>query len=230
MVQKLAQYKSFFTYSVAKKLLMALTGIFMVTFLVAHLSGNLQLLYNDGGMAFNIYAKFMTTFPLVKIISYVLYISILLHVIDGFYLAFKNKKARPVDYAVSNAQKNSPWYSRSMALLGSLILFFLVIHLYKFWFQMHWGDVPMVMYDGEEYKDLYSLVFTAYKNPVWVVFYVLAMIPLAYHLLHGFQSGFQTLGLNHSTYTPIIKMLGIFISVVIPIGFAAIPVLFFLTK
>jgi succinate dehydrogenase / fumarate reductase cytochrome b subunit len=230
MTQKLAQYKSFFTYSVGKKLLMALTGLFMVTFLIAHLSGNLQLLYNDGGMAFNIYAKFMTTFPVVKIISYILYICIILHVIDGFYLALVNKKARPVDYAVSNAQKNSPWYSRSMALLGSLILFFLVIHLYKFWFQMHWGDVPIVTYDGEEYKDLYSLVFAAYKNPIWVVFYVLAMIPLAYHLLHGFQSGFQTLGLNHSTYTPIIKMLGIFISVVIPIGFAAIPVLFFLTK
>jgi succinate dehydrogenase / fumarate reductase cytochrome b subunit len=209
---------------------MALSGLFLVTFLIAHLSGNLQLLFNDGGKAFNVYAKFMTTFPLVKIVSYLLYLSIILHAIDGLYLAYKNKTARPVDYAVSKAEKNSTWYSRSMALLGSLILFFLVIHLYKFWFQMHWGDVPLVMYDGEEYKDLYALVFSAYKNPIWVAFYVLSMIPLAYHLLHGFQSGFQTLGINHSSYTPIIKVVGILISVVIPIGFAIIPVFIFLFR
>jgi succinate dehydrogenase / fumarate reductase cytochrome b subunit len=230
MVQKLVQYKSFFTYSIAKKLLMSLSGLFMVTFLITHLSGNLQLLFDDGGESFNRYAKFMTTFPVVKAISYLLYLSIILHAIDGLYLAYKNKTARPVDYAVSKAEKNSTWYSRSMALLGSLILFFLVIHLYKFWFQMHWGDVPVVMYDGEEYKDLYALVFSAYKNPIWVAFYVLSMIPLAYHLLHGFQSGFQTLGINHSSYTPIIKALGIFISVVIPIGFAIIPVFIFLFR
>ncbi len=209
---------------------MALTGLFLVSFLIVHMSGNLQLLYNDGGKAFNIYAKFMTTFPLVKIISYVLYASILFHAIDGFYLAYKNRQARSVAYAQTAGSKNSTWYSRSMALLGSLIFFFLVIHLYKFWYQMHWGDIATVMYDGEEYKDLYALVYTAYKNPVWVAFYTLAMIPLAYHLLHGFQSGFQTLGLNHSSYTPVIKMLGIIISVVIPIGFALIPVVFFLTK
>ena len=209
---------------------MALSGLFLVTFLIAHLSGNLQLLFNDGGKAFNVYAKFMTTFPLVKVVSYLLYLSIILHAIDGLYLAYKNKQARPVDYAVSKAEKNSTWYSRSMALLGSAILFFLVIHLYKFWFQMHWGDVPVVIYEGEEYKDLYSLVFSAYKNPVWVAFYVLSMIPLAYHLLHGFQSGFQTLGINHSSYTPIIKVVGILISVVIPIGFAIIPVFIFLFR
>lgn len=230
MSTKSAQYQSFFTYSIAKKLLMALTGLFLVTFLIVHLSGNLQLLYNDGGKAFNIYAKFMTTFPLIKITSYGLYLSIILHAVDGLYLAYRNKVARPVQYAVSKAEKNSTWYSRSMALLGSAILFFLVIHLWQFWYQMHWGNVAIVQYEGEDYKDLYALVFQAYKNPVWVFFYVASMAPLAYHLLHGFQSGFQTLGIRHSTYTPIIHKAGIFISVVLPVGFALIPVFIFLFR
>lgn len=230
MTSKLASYKSFFSYSIAKKVLMAFTGLFLVTFLITHLSGNLQLLFNDEGEAFNRYAKFMTTFPLVKAVSYLLYASILLHVIDGFYLAYKNKLSRSKAYTVSKSNLNSKWYSRSMALLGSFILFFLVIHLYKFWFQMHFGDVPVVVYEGEDYKDLYTLVLNAYHNPLWVAFYVLSMIPLAYHLLHGFQSGFQTLGVHHSTFTPIIKILGFFIAVVIPIGFAIIPVFIFLFR
>lgn len=230
MTPQLAQYKSFFTYSIAKKILMSCTGLFLVTFLIAHLSGNLQLLLDDEGEAFNRYAKFMTTFPLVKVISYLLYTTILLHVADGFYLAYKNKLARSKGYLVSKASTNSKWYSRSMALLGSFILFFLVIHLYKFWFQMHFGSVPVKVYDGEEYKDLYSLVLNAYHNPVWVAFYVAAMIPLAYHLLHGFQSGFQTLGIHHNSFTPIIKAMGIFIAVVVPIGFAIIPIFIFLFR
>lgn len=230
MSTKAAHYQSFFSYSIAKKLLMAFTGLFLVTFLIVHLSGNLQLLMNDGGKAFNIYAKFMTTFPLIKITSYGLYLGIILHAVDGLYLAYRNKMARPIEYAVSKAQKNSTWYSRSMALLGSAILFFLVIHLWQFWYQMHWGGIATVDYDGETYKDLYALVYQAYKNPVWVFFYVLSMAPLAYHLLHGFQSGFQTLGINHSSYTPIIKVTGIILSVIMPIGFALIPVFIFLFR
>lgn len=227
MVQKLVQYKSFFSYSVAKKLFMALTGLFLVTFLIAHLSGNLQLLMDDGGKQFNEYAKFMTTFPLVKFISYFLYLSIILHAVDGLYLAYKNKQARPVDYAVSKAEKNSTWYSRSMALLGSVILLFLVIHMWQFWYQMHWGNIGLDAYGN---KDLYSVVESAFKNPVWVAFYVLSLIAMAYHLLHGFQSGFQTLGINHSSYTPIIKVTGVLISVVIPVAFAAIPLYIFLFR
>jgi succinate dehydrogenase / fumarate reductase cytochrome b subunit len=230
MATKLAVYRSFFSYSIAKKLLMALTGLFLVAFLIAHLSGNLQLLYDDGGVSFNKYAKFMTTFPLIKFISYTLYMCIILHVVDGFYLTLKNKKSRPIGYNVSDASKGSPWYSRSMALLGSFILFFMIVHLYQFWFQMHWGNIPIIIYEGVEHKDLYSVVNAAFKQPLWVGFYVLSMIPLAYHLLHGFQSSFQTLGFHHSTFTPVIKTVGILISVVIPIGFAVIPVLFFLTK
>lgn len=206
---------------------MALTGLFLVLFLIVHLSGNLQLLRNDNGLKFNEYAHFMTTFWAVKLISYLLYTTIILHVVDGFYLTFKNKKARPVSYAVSAAGQSSPWYSRSMALLGSAILFFLVVHLWQFWYRMHWGTIGM---DSNGYKDLYAVVREAFHNPVWMTFYVISMIPLAYHLLHGFQSGFQTLGWHHSVFTPIIKKIGVFISVVVPVGFALIPLIFFVFK
>jgi len=215
--------------SLAKKYWMALTGLFLCIFLITHLAGNLQLLdmSPDGQLQFNAYAKFMTTFPLVKAISYVLYASILFHAFDGFLLAIQNRKARPVKYAYEKPGANSAWYSRQMALLGTLILVFLVIHMKRFWYEMHWGPLGV---DANGNKDLYTVVAAAFSELWYVALYVVMMGVLAFHLLHGFASSFQSLGLNHPRYTPIIKNVGVFFAVIVPIFFALIPVWMFINR
>jgi succinate dehydrogenase / fumarate reductase cytochrome b subunit len=210
--------------TLGRKLVMALTGLFLVTFLVVHLSGNFQLLLNDNGESFNAYAKFMTSNPLIKAASYILYAGILIHVIWSILLSAQNKKARPVRYAVENASKNSTWNSRNMGVLGTIILIFLIIHLRNFWYEMHFGEVPL---DINGNKDLYLVVSAAFAQPLYVALYVLSMVGLGYHLLHGFASGFQTLGLNHPKYTPFIKKLGTLIAILIPAGFAIIPIIMY---
>ena len=206
---------------------MALTGLFLCVFLIAHLAGNLQLLdmSPEGQLKFNAYAKFMTTFPLVKVVSYLLYASILFHAFDGFLLTIQNRKARPVKYAYEKPGANSAWYARQMALLGTLILVFLVIHMKHFWYEMHWGELGM---DADGNKDLYTLVAAAFTQTWYVALYVVMMSVLAFHLLHGFSSSFQSLGLNHPRYTPIIKNVGVFFAVIVPIFFALIPVWMFI--
>jgi succinate dehydrogenase / fumarate reductase cytochrome b subunit len=219
--------------SLTKKYWMALTGLFLSVFLIAHLAGNLQLLDMSpaGQLKFNEYARFMTTFPLVKAVSYLLYFSILFHAFDGILLAIQNRKARPVRYAKENPGANRSWASGNMALLGTLILVFLVIHMKHFWFEMHFGNLPMMVdAEGKELKDLYTIVAAAFSQPWYVALYVAMMAVLAFHLLHGFQSSFQSLGLNHPRYTPIIKSIGVFFGVVIPMLFALIPVWMFVNR
>ena len=208
---------------------MALTGLFLVVFLITHLAGNLQLLDMSpaGQLKFNAYAKFMTTFPVVKAVSYLLYFSILFHAFDGFLLAFQNRKARPVRYVKENAGANRTWASGNMALLGALILFFLVVHMKSFWYEMHWGAIGT---DADGNKDLYTVVAAAYSQLWYVALYVFMMAVLALHLFHGFQSAFQSLGLNHPRYTPVVKNVGVFIAVVVPVLFALIPVWMFVNR
>ncbi|MFN8357507.1 MAG: succinate dehydrogenase cytochrome b subunit [Spirosomataceae bacterium] len=252
-----------FTSSLGKKLIMALTGLFLCSFLVVHMAGNLQLFKNDQGYAFNTYAVFMTTNPLIKTVSYALYTLILVHAFYGLYLAFKNRKARPVQYATINT--NSTWASRNMAILGTLLLVYIVVHMADFWAEYKFGHVPYKMYvedirtgkPAQGYpkdmpadfvmekkmeetldlqqgvkvtivKDLYEEVEEAFKNPLLVLLYVIGMFAVAFHLYHGFQSAFQTLGLNHPKYSPAIKFLGIWIFAIgIPLAFAAMPIYFY---
>lgn len=210
--------------TLGRKLIMALTGLFLILFLVGHVSGNALLFKDDGGRAFNEYADFMTTNQFVQILSILTYVSIIGHVIYSVLLTRRNKSARPISYAVRNASSNSSWSSRNMGILGTLILIFLVIHLQGFWYQMHWGNLPYVTYDGVEYKDLYSIVVFAFQELWLVILYVVSMVMLAFHLSHGFASAFQTLGLNHNKYTPAIKSFGLAFSIIIPALFAAMPI------
>ncbi len=216
--------------TLGRKLIMALTGLFLILFLTGHVSGNMLLFKNDGGEAFNIYAKFMTTNPAVKVLSWLTYISVIAHVIYSIILSRQNKAARPVGYAESKAATNSRWASRNMGILGTIILIFLVVHMQSFWAQMHWGDLPVVTYDGEEYKDLYSIVNFAFQNIFMVIGYVVAMAFLAFHLSHGFDSAFQTLGWNHKKYSPAIKAIGQFYCIVVPVLFAAMPLYIYFTS
>lgn len=218
------------TSSLGKKLVMALTGLFLILFLAVHLAGNLQLLKHDGGHAFNTYAEFMTTNPVIKVISYGNYFFILLHISLAAVLSRKNRLSRgPEGYAVTSG-KSSAWSSRNMGILGTLILIFLVIHMKDFWAQMHWGGIPKVSYDGKEVKDLYTLVGVWFQKGWYVGLYVVSMAVLAFHLWHGFASAFQTLGLNHQKYNPIIQFVGRAFAIVVPVLFALIPILMFYLK
>ena len=139
---------------------MALTGLFLCLFLVGHLLGNLQLFIpgEKGQTAFNEYALFMTTFPAVKVLSYLTYGSVLFHLVDGIVLTIQNRKARPVRYAVEKGTANSGWSSRNMALLGTIVLVFIVTHMQNFWWKMHFSEMPKQLVEGVELKDLYTVV------------------------------------------------------------------------
>lgn len=202
---------------------MALTGLFLILFLVVHLIGNLQLLKSDGGEAFNIYAGFMTSNPLIKVISWVNYALILVHIVWSIILTRRNRRARGSEGYAMN-RNSSHWTSRNMGILGTFIFIFLVIHLRSFWYEMHWGEVPISTYDGEQYKNLYAVVDKAYADIWFVVLYVASMALLAFHLFHGFGSAFQTLGWNHVKYNPLIKFIGVAFAIIVPALFALIPV------
>ena len=222
-------FNKFLTSSLGQKVVMSLTGLFLMLFLVIHLIGNLQLLKHDGGVAFNTYAYFMTHNPLIKVVSYTLYASILLHAWQGIALWRQNRAARGnVRYAVSHMRSNER-ASRNMAWLGVVIFAFIVIHMWQFWFQMHWGGVDEVQYPMSDHKvkDLYALVAASYTDLFFVVFYVVSMGVVSFHLWHGFWSAFQTLGLNHTKWTPVIKFIGYAYAIGVPVLFALIPVMMY---
>lgn len=220
-------FTKFLTSTIGRKLLMALTGLFLIIFLIVHLIGNLQLLKGDEGRAFNEYAQFMTSNPLIKVVSYVNYALILLHVIWAIWLGRQNRQARGAQgYAIQN--NSSTWSSRNMGILGTLILIFLIIHMRGFWYEMHWGGISSKDYDGVQVKDLYTVVDFAYAQLWYVGLYVVSMLVLAFHLWHGFISAFQTLGLNHPKYNPVIKFVGKAFAIVVPALFALIPIWMYL--
>jgi succinate dehydrogenase / fumarate reductase cytochrome b subunit len=207
---------------------MSLTGLFLCSFLVIHLAGNLQLLREDGGQAFNIYSRFMSTNVIIRSIEVFLFLGFIFHIYDGLYLAYLNRKARGGQrYAVNRLEENSNWSSRNMALLGTILLVFLVFHLYNFFYVARFGHLDPVEIEGIEYKNVYTMVVSAFQIWWYVAIYVISMVALAYHLIHGFGSAFQTLGLNHKKYTPAIKFFGYGFSIIISAGFALLPLYFF---
>lgn len=215
--------------SLGRKVIMSLTGLFLCTFLIVHVAGNLQLFKGDGGRAFNEYSYFMTHNPLIMTVSYLLYTSIIVHSTMALVLTRHNQASRPVKYAFQRPEANSPWSSRNMGILGTILLIFIVLHMRTFWYTMHFGPIPMAEYDGKEYKDLYKIVESAFSQWWYVLLYVVSMGALSFHLVHGFKSGFQSLGLRHKKYTPLIEFLGVYVfSLLIPALFAAMPVYFFL--
>jgi succinate dehydrogenase / fumarate reductase cytochrome b subunit len=217
-------FSRFLTSSLGKKLLMALTGLFLILFLVIHLSGNLQLLKDDGGRSFNIYAEFMSTNILIQTISKLNFTFILLHVFLSLYLTIQNRRARGTErYAVSSGQ-SSIWASRNMGILGTLVLIFIVVHLKHFYGEMHFGSIQTVNYDGKEVRDLASVVDYWFSKDWYVALYVFSMGALGFHLWHGFISAFQTLGLNHPKYNGLIFFVGKAFAIIVPALFAYIPI------
>ena len=219
-----------FKSSIGKKFLMGLTGLFLVSFLVVHCFINSMVFFDSSGTLFNEYAHFMGTNILIRIAEVGLFGGLILHIADGLMLYFQNRAARPQKYAYNNESANSPWYSRSMALLGTLLLIFLILHLSQFWVHTRFMTMPEV--DHPQFKvqmiDLYSLMKDTFSSPLIVAIYVLAQFALGYHLLHGFKSAFQSLGLNHTKYNQLIAITGTAFAIIVPIIFAAMPIVIYL--
>ncbi|MBK0380271.1 succinate dehydrogenase cytochrome b subunit [Mucilaginibacter segetis] len=256
----MSEFKQTFNSSLGKKLIMALTGLFLCTFLIVHLGGNLLLFKNDDGYSFNAYANFLTHFPPIEVIAYLLYLCILVHTIYAIILTTRNRRARPVGYAVQTKSPAS-WSSKNMGILGAILFLFIVIHMGDFWFTYKYNNIlgfkeyRTNLVTGErtvtdfkpEYadfensvatennveivrvKDLHARVAFSFSHLWYVIFYVIAMGAVAFHLLHGFQSAFRTLGWVHRRYTPIVYFIGTWLfAVIIPLGFAAMPVVYFI--
>ena len=215
-----------FSSSIGKKLIMGITGLFLISFLVVHCFLNSFVFFDNTGVLFNEGAHFMANNWIIRAMEVVLMLGLLLHIVQGARLTFQNQAARPEKYAYTNGNANSKWYSRSMGLLGTLLLIFLIVHFSQFWIVSRFTGIPSV--DARGHEDLYAVMKATFSNIWFVVFYVLAMISLAYHLLHGFASAFQTIGWNHKKYTPIIKSIGVSFSILIPLLFALMPIAIYL--
>ena len=208
-----------FKSSLGKKLVMGITGLFLISFLMVHCFLNSLIFINDGGETFNLGAEFMAKNWLIRAMEIVLFGGLLWHIIQAAILTRENKKARPVAYAASNPSANSKWYSRSMGLLGTILLIFLIIHLRHFWVVSRFTDE---ITSGRE--TLFNEMKEVFSQLWVVILYCLAMVSLGYHLLHGFKSAFQTLGWNHVKYNSMIEKTGMIISIVLPVLFAAMPI------
>ena len=231
-------WKNFYTSSIGKKITMGLTGIFLMTFLIVHCGINAMIFFNDGGQTFNHWGHFMGSNLIIRTVEIGLFFFLLLHIVQGLILWKQNRSARPVKYTVSKPQANSKWYSRSMGLLGTLILIFLVLHLYHFWTPSRFGgianvralnEIPLADYNNQMVLDLFEEMQLVFQNNlIVVVVYILGVASLCWHLLHGFQSAFQTFGVNHKRYTPIIKAAGLGYSIIICLVFALMPIAIYL--
>jgi len=208
-----------FKTSLGKKYLMGITGLLLISFLIVHAGINALIFMNDGGHQFEKAAEFMGTNWVIRTAEVGLMLGLLAHIVDGLMLWAENRKARPVGYVVSNASANSKWYSRSMGLLGTLLLIFLIIHLRHFWVVSRFTDE---ITSGKE--TLFNEMKEVFENPIAVLIYVLGCISLSYHLMHGVASAFQSMGWNHKKYTPAIKSVGYVYAIVIPLLFAAMPI------
>ena len=213
--------------SITKKIWMALLGIFLVMFLVVHLSINLCLLRSDGGRWFNDAATFMGTNYVVKVFEVILFACFIFHILLGIILQVQNWMSRPVRYAVNN-KSTTPFLSKYMIWTGGIVFIFLVIHLMNFYaIKLGWVSGPML---SKNEPDFYQRAIDLFSQPSYSLVYILLFIVLGVHLNHAFQAAFQSLGLNFTKYTKCIEWFGLIYSIVIPSGFIIIPIYFLLIR
>lgn len=212
------QLRQIFNSSVGRKLIMAITGLFLCAFLLEHLYGNLLLYYDDGGEAFNEYSHTLVHSIIIRIVEIFLFAAIVVHIVQAITLTRQNSAARPVKYAVQKSSETSSWFSRNMGITGSLVFLFLVIHLKNFFVTYRiTGEVT----------DIAAHVKESFEAGWYSAVYVIAIAFLAFHLNHGFQSAFQTLGLNNKKYSPLLKQIGTGFAWLIFVGFSSFPVIFY---
>lgn len=226
-------WSAIFTSSIGKKIVMAVTGLFLITFLVIHAGLNACIFKDvidpsDDGDMFNRAADFMGKTVVIRLMEVVLIAGFLVHIFQGFSLELSNRGKRKQGYAVNLGNRGSKWYSRSMGLLGTILFLFLMLHWWHFWIPSrftHAGlELPIMLSNGRVSHDMFALMQVTFSEWWVVIVYVLACISLAYHLLHGFQSAFRTLGVHNSRYMKLINALGVGYSILIPLVFALMPI------
>ncbi|GBL35381.1 hypothetical protein EMGBS15_09760 [Filimonas sp.] len=200
---------------------MAITGISLILFLIVHATVNGMVFFNDNGETFNFYAHFLSHNWLMRLAEVGLFVGLIVHIIQGLMLWSQNNSKRPVKYAINPGNATSKWYSRSMGILGSLLLIFLVIHLSHFWI-----DTKAALYVTHEEDNLYEEMKEVFSHLWVVVVYIAGVVALCWHLIHGFQSAFQTLGINSPKYNALIKNAGIVYSLIICLAFSMMPLAF----
>jgi succinate dehydrogenase / fumarate reductase cytochrome b subunit len=216
----------FFSSSIGKKTVMALSGGFLILFLLEHLYTNVTLFYGDGGVEFDETSHSMVHMLLIRIIEIILFLAIIVHVAQAILLTRENSKARPIKYAVNGTSETSSWISRNMGFTGSIIFFFLVIHLYNFFVPYRvTGTVG-----GEDQLTIAQKVVEALENPIYAGLYLVSVIFLALHLSHALSSAMQTLGLSNKKYTAIWHKVALGFALLMGIGFGSFPVLFYGAK
>jgi len=216
-------FYKFSNSSIGKKFMMAVTGSFLLVFLIIHLIGNITLFFGPG--AFNAYVSALDTIkPLIRVIEVVLLAVFILHIFNGIRLWIENKKARGITYKVNGSSENSTLFSRTMFVTGSIVFIFLVLHLGTFFWRFNVYD-PLGYATHHQYYDVVVYFFNIWW---YAVLYIIAVLLLGFHLNHGFQSAFQTFGWNHKRYFPIIQKIGTIYAIIMALGFASMPLYFLL--
>jgi len=214
-------WKQLLTSSVGKKYLMAFTGFFLIIYLIVHATLNALIFYNDDGATFNAAAHFMLYNWIIRVMEVGLFAAFILHAIQGLLLWKQNRAARKINNLKHKYVKEIKWNSRLMGWLGTFILLFLVMHLSQFW-----AHTKSELYFSGPDINLYDQMRNIFTNPVWFVLYMIGLASLLFHLLHGFKSAFETFGINNKRWTPIIRGIGVFYSIVICLLFASMPLAF----
>ncbi|MCU7550253.1 succinate dehydrogenase cytochrome b subunit [Chitinophagaceae bacterium LB-8] len=230
------KWSLFFTSAIGKKIVMGLTGLFLITFLVIHVGLNACIFYdlpifdpNDNGAMFNKASHFMGSTMVMRLLEIVLFAGFILHIIQGWSLELQNRQKRKQGYQVNLGNRGSKWYSRSMGILGTLIFLFLVLHISDFWIPSRiTHNLPQAQYHGVEMHDMFIKMYNSFQNPVVVVLYLLGVLALAYHLFHGFHSAFRTMGVHNRKYLAMLKSLGYGFTIVVCVLFALMPIAMFL--
>ncbi len=207
--------------------MIAATGLFLCLFLIVHLSANCILLLPEdvAREMYNSYATTLRENPLIKIVAYALYLSIILHVIYALLVTWRNKQAKPEKYAVNQFKENSTWTSQNMGLIGIFILLFIVVHLANFWARIKLGMGEPVGMDNLGNIDVYEVTSSLFHNIYYVIFYSILMIPLGLHLHHGLKSAFKTLGFYHKKGLAVLAKIALIYAAVMAVGFGVIPLI-----
>jgi len=205
--------------SIGKKIVMAVTGLSLILFLTVHFINNMFLFFGKEGFDFLV-GSLDAVKPLVRVAESALLLLFGFHIYNGIKLWWENRKANPDKYHVNAAKENSSFYSRTMPWTGGIILVFLISHLATLWVTFNFGM--------EGTHHYYDVVATTFQSLPVAIAYVIVMLVLGFHLNHGFQSAFQTFGWYHKKYTPLVEFIGTAYAVIFALGFAAIPIYFFI--
>ncbi len=231
---------SIFTKSLGHKLIMSVSGLFLMLFLLVHLSMNLTLLM-DGvtwlgrtwgeGELFNVGCHFMISNPLIRLVEPLLAVGFVVHILYASIITLRNRKSRPVGYSVVGGNHLTSWASKNMFILGAMLLAFLVLHIYNYFWQFRFGHMESILVDGVEMENCYPVVAGLFiESKLYCLIYVAGSVLLGLHLSHGFWSAFQTLGWNNVRWVERLRIISRILGIFFAVGFSSIPLYFMLFK